>query len=184
MGRKERRELERLNKKKDKLIERALKAKENQEKLQNKEVDRIQNELMLLNVSAMFNAFALYLKEKYNANDIEIGEALKWMDDMVGSIGTDQFPTVSDFKLYCASQTHVAILLDEEESKQFEIMESKYQYIIENNMIQKVAIISCTDDYILITYIGGIDNGRVIKAPIDTIFYNTREEAERNIIES
>lgn len=182
MGRKERRELERLNKKKDKLIERALKAKENQEKLQDKEVDRIQNELMLLNVSAMFNAFALYLKEKYDANDIEIGEALKWMDDMVGSIGTDQFPTVSDFKLYCASQTHVAILLDEEESKQFDIMESKYQYIIlDNSIIQKVAIISCTDEYILITYIGGVDNGRVVKVSVDTIFYESREEAERNI---
>ena len=182
MGRKERRELERIKKKKDKLIERALKAKENQEKLQDKEVDRIQNELMLLNVSAMFNAFALYLKEKYNANDIEIGEALKWMDDMVGSIGTDQFPTVSDFKLYCASQTHVAILLDEEESKQFDIMESKYQYIIlDNSIIQKVAIISCTDEYILITYIGGVDNGRVVKVSVDTIFYESREEAERNI---
>ena len=182
MGRKERRELERLNKRKDNLIERALKAKENQEKLQDKEVDRIQNELMLLNVSAMFNAFALYLKEKYDANDIEIGEALKWMDDMVGSIGTDQFPTVSDFKLYCASQTHVAILLDEEESKQFDIMESKYQYIIlDNSIIQKVAIISCTDEYILITYIGGVDNGRVAKVSVDTIFYESREEAERNI---
>lgn len=182
MGRKERRELERQNKRKDKLLERALKAKENQEKLQDKEINRIQDELMLLNVSAMFNAFALYLKEKYNANDIEIGEALKWMDDMVGSIGTDQFPTVSDFKLYCASQTHVAILLDEEESKQFDIMESKYQYIILNNsIIQKVAIISCTDEYILITYIGGVDNGRVIKVSADTIFYDSREEAERNI---
>lgn len=182
MGRKERRELERLNKKKDRLIERALKAKENQEKLQDKEINRIQDELMLLNVSAMFNAFALYLKEKYNANDIEIGEALKWMDDMVGSIGTDQFPTVSDFKLYCASQTHVAILLDEEESKQFDIMESKYQYIIlDNSIIQKVAIISCTDEYILITYIGGVDNGRVTKVSADTTFYDSREEAERNI---
>ena len=182
MGRKERRELERLNKKKDRLIERALKAKENQEKLQDKEINRIQDELMLLNVSAMFNAFALYLKEKYNANDIEIGEALKWMDDTVGSIGTDQFPTVSDFKLYCASQTHVAILLDEEESKQFDIMESKYQYIIlDNSIIQKVAIISCTDEYILITYIGGVDNGRVTKVSADTTFYDSREEAERNI---
>lgn len=182
MGRKERRELERQNKRKDKLLERALKAKENQEKLQDKEINRIQDELMLLNVSAMFNAFALYLKEKYNANDIEIGEALKWMDDMVGSIGTDQFPTVSDFKLYCASQTHVAILLDEEESKQFDIMESKYQYIIlDNSTIQKVVIISCTDEYILITYIGGVDNGRVTKVSADTSFYDSREEAERNI---
>ena len=186
MGRKERRAQEKLQKKQNNQIDLYLKAKANQNKLKEKEVDRIQNELMDMNVSAMFCAFGLYLKTKYNANDIDIANALKWIDDTVGDVGTERFPTLSDFKLYCASETGIAIGLNEEEMKQFDISESeKYMYMIitskHDQYIQKIMIIH--DDKNrntkIIKYIGGINDGYIGEIPSDLVLFNNIDEASK-----
>ena len=187
MGRAERRKQEKLLREERKREDLYLKAQANKNRLLDEEIDRIQDKLTEMNLNAVFNAFALCLYERHGIDDVsKILEDLGWIDEMVGKVGSSEFPTYDDFKLYCASKTGVAIGLTEEQSKQLEQNESSYKFILmvdddENLFVQKILILNEDDDRILVNCIGGSENGRVLSLDKNTDFYSNRKEAEHAI---
>ena len=184
MGRAERRAKEKRERQESKKQELALKARANMTKLRNDEVDRIQDVLTDVNLTAIFNAFAVCLAKRYNISDPkQILQDLTWIDDLVEKIGTEEFPTLKDFKLWCAKESGVAIGLNEAQIQQVEMSDDNYKFILMINddgdvFPQKVIILNEEDEYILVNCIGGSENGRVLNLAKDTVFYNNRKEAE------
>ena len=184
MGRAEKRAKEKRERKEAKRQELALKARANMTKLRNDEIDRIQDKLTDVNLTAIFNAFAVCLAKRYNVSDPKkILEDLTWIDNLVDKVGREEFPTLKDFKLWCAKESGVAIGLNEMQIQQVEMSEDNYKFILMVNddgdiFSQKVTILNEEDEYILVNCIGGSESGRVLNLAKDTIFYNNRKEAD------
>lgn len=184
MGRAERRAQEKRLREQQKREELILKARANQKKLSDEEVDRIQDKLVDMNVNALLNAFAVCLSSRHKVSENDIIQDLQFIDELVGKVGSQEIPTYEDFRTYCAAISGVGIGMTPAEMEQFNIQEEKnFNFILmydsnDEIYIQKIKQLAKTDEYLLINLIGGEEDGRVIKIDPNTDVYYNRKEAE------
>lgn len=184
MGRAERRAQEKRLREQQKREELILKARANQKKLSDEEVDRIQDKLVDMNVNALLNAFAACMVSRHKISEEEVIQDLQWIDELVGKVGSPEIPSYEDFRTYCTGISGVGIGMTPAEMEQFNVQEeSNFNYILmydsnDNIYIQKIKQLAKNDTYILVNLIGGEEDGRVIKIDPNTDIYYKRKEAE------
>lgn len=136
MGRAEKRAQERLNKKKEKFdrdfINNIAKAQANQKRLRQETINKIEDDLALTNVACIFNAFAYILRSEYNFNTQSLMDIMQKVDDLIGEIGNDEFPSIDEFLIKMALAHGIDIELTPEQSAE---VERRYNEALKNGEV-------------------------------------------------
>jgi len=124
MGRAERRLLERQSLKSKKreqdLNILIAKAQANQKKLTDSTIDDLEQVVTDANVACVFTAMAYELIKKFGISKEEVVEILNKIDDDIGVIGSDDCPTIREFKIKYALMHGMNICLSDDEAAEVE----------------------------------------------------------------
>jgi len=124
MGRAEKRALEKRRMKdaraSKKLLETIAAAQANQKKLRDEEIDKLEAFVTDANVACVFTAMAWEIYNRFKISKEEVVEILNAIDDDIGIIGTDDCPTISEFKIQYALRHGMNICLNEKEAEEVE----------------------------------------------------------------